>query len=141
MNSTIVKLLPLLLVFSGLIQSCQFITGKSMEQPSPNVTESDVKRIILRDFGPQQLETVTSILAKCGSSPRVHLAILKLSHGDLKLLKQQTEVAIGDYRDVLAAAEYLHYNQPGRPGIDAETARREAIKADWKEYQTWLHRH
>jgi len=39
-------------------------------------------------------------------SPRLQLAVLKMSEGDPQKLKQNIELARIDYRDVLAYAEY-----------------------------------
>lgn len=50
-----------------------------------------------------------NVLSKYGSdSYRVHLAILKLSHGNDEQLIEFTEKAIVDFRDVLWWAEHDH---------------------------------
>ena len=84
-----------------------------MGQRIPKVTEEDVERIIVREFGRERLQQVLDILHEYGrregtrpGSPRVHLAILKIANGNLKMLKIQTENAIIDFRDVVSAAEY-----------------------------------
>src|SRR5688572_28268346 len=87
------------------------------DQPVPQVTDAEVKRIALRDFGEAQLSLAMSILDEFGKqdwnppSARVRLAILKLAKGDLDRLLDQTQVAINDYRDVLSAAEYPRYSR------------------------------
>jgi hypothetical protein len=60
-----------------------------MEQPVPKVTEEDVHRIAVRDFGEASLPEVLSALDEFGKqewnepdNPRVRLAILKLAQGD-----------------------------------------------------------
>jgi hypothetical protein len=81
------------------------------KQPVPQITDKDVKRIALRDFGESQLLQVISILDEFGkqewNSPgaRVRLAILKLANGDLDKLMDHTKVAIEDFRDALSAIQ------------------------------------
>lgn len=72
-----------------------------MEQPVPKVTDEDVQRIAIRDFGKPQLSKVLELLQEYGKqdwnrpgSPRVRLAILKLANGDLDQIKKITEAAI-----------------------------------------------
>src|SRR5262249_52152388 len=81
-----------------------------VEQPLPRVTRADVERIIRREFLPAQYDTVLALLAEYGrEAHRVHLALLKLSAGDVDALQSNLEAAKRDYRDVLAWAEYPAY--------------------------------
>ena len=75
-------------------------------QPVPEVTEDDVKRVVIRDFGESQADYVLSLIAECGSGARVRLAVLKLANGDIKKLSEAKELTFQDYRDVLSEAEY-----------------------------------
>ena len=110
------------------------------EQPVPDVTEEDVTRVVIRDFGESHIATITSILAEYGSSPRVRLAILKLSNGDIGQLKEATKTAIEDYRDVLAAAEYPRYfSEVGFDNIP-ESKEQAIVDDDWNQYRDWLER-
>lgn len=70
----------------------------------------------------------------------MHLAILKLSFGDLDRLGSWLETAQRDYRDVLAAAEYPEFFELGFAGIDRLTPEaREAVKQrDRQQYTNWL---
>ncbi len=71
---------------------------------------------------------------------RVHLAILKLSNGDLLKLDKMVDLACRDYRDVLAMAESPAYMKL-EPGIDPNSpAAQAAIKSDRLQYETWLGR-
>jgi len=61
-----------------------------MDQPVPKVTDMDVERVAIRDFGMTLLSQVICILQEFGKqdwnrpgSARVRLAILKLANGDL----------------------------------------------------------
>jgi len=118
-----------------------------MNQPVPDVSEDDVRRIAARYFGEAKLPQVLSVLDEFGkqewnepANPRVRLAILKLADGDLEALSKHTAVAIQDFRDVLAWAEYPKWSK--EIGFDKVPRRVEqkAIKADWQQYCEWLGR-
>ena len=118
-----------------------------MNQPIPEVTESDVIRIIQRDYPPEQFDAVMSILNNYGtedgqhSISRVRLAVLKIADGDLQALRREIDVAKRDYRDVLAYAEYPEYMLKVSPSAEpAEVERERIIRADWKQYQFWRNR-
>jgi len=71
---------------------------------------------------------------------RVHLAIIKLSEGDLGRLKHFVDVARSDYRDVLAFAEYPEEVKLGFLG-KKELAPEEVLKLrkrDRDQYLDWL---
>ena len=70
-----------------------------------------VKRRLKQLFPPEERDRAADLLRRYkgdtpGGRKRVHLAILKLSEGDLKKLAYGVERALLDYRDVLYAAEY-----------------------------------
>jgi hypothetical protein len=118
-----------------------------MNQPIPEVTEKDVIRIVQRDFPTRQLDDVMSILNEYGTKDwqrgldRVRLAVLKLAGGDFQALRREIDVAKSDYRDVLAYAEYPEYMQKVSPSAGlAGHERDKIIRADWKQYQSWLNR-
>jgi hypothetical protein len=114
------------------------------EQPVPDVTEEDVKRIALRDFGDAQVALALSILEEFGKqawnrpSPRVRLAILKLADGEPDRLLDETQRAIQDYRDVLSWAEYPKYSREIGFGEVPEAAEQAVIDDDWRQYHDWL---
>ena len=116
------------------------------KQPIPKVSDADVSRIVLRDFGAAQGAEAEAVLAGYGKGEgerdpaRVRLAILKLAAGDLEILQKHTETACRDYRDVIAWAEYPGYAElPFDPQLTNEV-RAKAIADDWKRYQDWLTR-
>ena len=113
-------------------------------QPIPDVTEKDVERIVIRDYGQALLIDVLKTLGEYGSRPgtrpgsaRVHLAILKVADGNLDKLAEIVEVAISDFRDVVSMAEYPNFTY--RYGTDTMD-RQQAIDDDWKQYREWLDR-
>jgi hypothetical protein len=68
---------------------------------------------------------------------RVRLAILKLAGNDLERIRSNVRAAKGDYRDVLAWAEY-----PGQMKANnwrlPEAERERLAEADLAQYLTWL---
>lgn len=112
-----------------------------MDQPTPSYTPADLERIVARDFDPAEAPNVRAILARYDEASgqpetlRVQMACLKLADGDLGELERAVEIACGDYRDVLAAAEYRAFVEA--PTAEAEEA---AIASDWEQLQAWLHR-
>ena len=118
-----------------------------MNQPIPEVTESDIIRIIKRDYPAEQFDAVMSILNNYGTEDRprginrVRLAFLKIADGDLQALRHEIDVAKRDYRDVLASAEYPEYMKKVPPSSAlAEVERERIIRADWNQYLSWLNR-
>ncbi len=68
---------------------------------------------------------------------RVQLAILKLSGDDIERVRSHVRAAKGDYRDILAWAEYpaqMKGNSWRLPEAEREALRR----ADLEQYAAWL---
>ena len=112
-----------------------------MDQPVPDVSHADVERILARDFGREERERASELLLDPESnfSPRVLLAVLKLSKRDVDAVAAQLETARSDWRDVVAYAEYPAYMQAtsGSTSLDS-VRRRELIEADRAQYDAWL---
>jgi hypothetical protein len=72
-------------------------------------------------------------------SPRVQLAILKLSEGDPEKLLHYVQAARIDYRDVLAWAEYPEQLRSGKTRFNASLDEYEAmLERDRRQYESWL---
>jgi hypothetical protein len=72
-------------------------------------------------------------------SPRVQLAILKLSEGDPEKLLQYIEAARVDYRDVLAWAEYPEQLSSGKNSFNTPPDEYEdMLGRDRRQYEAWL---
>lgn len=67
---------------------------------------------------------------------RVAVACLKLCDGELGRLDGSVKVALTDYRDVLAWAEYPRQMRLGATAT--QTAQASARREDLKEYSRWL---
>ena len=77
-------------------------------QPTPSVTESDVVRIVRRDYSADAEAAILELIARVDvrEKPRVVLACLKIADGDLEKLQGNLANASGWYREILAEAEY-----------------------------------
>jgi hypothetical protein len=117
--------------------------GAGLEQPAPDVTHDDVVRILRRDFAPGEIRRAEALLRDSDPalSPRVALAILKLSDGDLDAVRGNIEAASRDWRDVIAYAEYPAYMSkvPGTGALRSDQ-RNQIIRSDWEQYRSWLDR-
>jgi len=113
-----------------------------MDQFVPEVTEADIERIIKRDFPLEEQENVPSIIRELevGEKPRVVLACLKNSGGDIQKLKNNLAEAPGYYREILGEAEYPNYMKKAfhiEKLSDGEKAK--IIEKDKNQYLAWLH--
>jgi hypothetical protein len=109
------------------------------------VTAADVERVVRRDFPPEQVRSVLTVLNEYGAEEwqrepdRVRLAVLKLANRDLQQLRYWVEQAKCDFRDVLGPAEYPLYGKKwGRMDRATEEEQEKIINADWAQYEHWL---
>ena len=92
-------------------------------------------------FGPQTDSALGQLLryAAGPEAERVHLAVLKLSGGDIEKLERHVEVARTDFRDVVSPAEYPRQDRLGSPKGPLSRIRwRIASWLDAREYAAWL---
>jgi hypothetical protein len=116
------------------------VTNQKAARPS----RSDVLRVAARDFPGDQTFEALRVLGGCGTGEnegvrdRVHAAVLKLAGGDIEQLRQLTEIAKADPRDVVGPAEYPRYlNARNLSGLSA-SEQQAIVDADWAEYHAWL---
>jgi hypothetical protein len=115
--------------------------GRAVVQPTPDVSEKDVERIVRRDFPAEQREAVLDVLRDYSKRklarecPRVQLAALKLAQGSLKRLRLCIDDAQRDYRDVLAAAQYPEYMivPPSRMSQMSRKEQLRIVNNDWDQ--------
>lgn len=100
----------------------------------PGVSEEDLRRIALREFGGKAGQAIAELGHYSGPEPtRVRVDAMRCSRGDLLSLKKWVAAANEEYRYVLHAGEYRTYSQdPSDP--DAQRL----IDADFEEYLAWL---
>lgn len=109
-----------------------------MDQRVPAINDTDVDRVLRRDFAPDHVTAAADLLARISTpeAPRVRLAALKLALGDLAKLQDAVDLATADYRDVIISAEYRRY--AARYQVESSTSAAEDSTADSNEYQAWL---
>lgn len=114
-------------------------------QPTPTVTEDDVKRVVRRDFPSGQFFQVMDMLDEYGADAshrepiRVRLAVLKLANGELDRLRNALDLAKRNYRDALVAAEYPEYQSRGfRANRLSSKEKKQIFDTDWGQYDNWL---
>ena len=71
---------------------------------------------------------------------RVQLAVLKGANGDVEKVAEWIDVALRDFRDVIAPTEYPRQTALGFVGTDALSAaeREEVIRRDREQWLEWL---
>lgn len=112
------------------------------DQKAARPSRSDVLRVAARDFpGDQSFEALRLLGGTIEDErvrDRVHTAILKLARGDMERLRQLTEIAKVDMRDVIGPAEYPRYLDALNPSRLSASEQQAIIDADWAEYHAWL---
>ena len=113
-----------------------------MKQFVPDVSESDVERIIRRDFTEDEQDAIRELIrqVEVREKPRVVLACLKNSAGDFKKLKYNLAEASGYYREHIGEAEYPNYMKKVLHIDKLSEAEQSAIfEKDKNQYLAWLH--
>jgi hypothetical protein len=114
-----------------------------MEQKIPDISDSDIERLIKRDFPRLEFSEIESILKMYGSTSkkgrnRIYAGILKLSDGNIELIKKYVEKAIDDFRDIIALSEYPNYSEHAFDENLPEEKEEQLINGDWMQYEAWL---
>jgi hypothetical protein len=116
-----------------------------MEQKIPKISDNDIKRIANRDFSQLDFSIIESLLKVYKSESnkgknRVYASILKLSGGNIELIKKYVDKANNDYRDVIALSEYPNYSQHVFEDDLSDEKKKQLIKDDWTQYEAWLNK-
>ena len=116
-----------------------------MEQRVPNISDADIKRIVRRDFPHLEFNEIESVLGVYKSENkkgrnRVLASILKLSGGNIGLLKKYVEKANDDYRDIIALSEYPNYSEHAFQDDLPDKKKKQLSNDDWMQYQAWLNK-
>ena len=114
-----------------------------MKQYVPSVSESDIERIVRRDY-PSDLEAVIHEMIRSievREKPRVIMACLKNGNGNFEKLKGELSNASGYWREIISEAEYPNYTKKmfRIDRLSAEEQER-IIEKDKAQYLAWLHR-
>ena len=114
-----------------------------MEQFAPEVSEADVERIIQRDFPEGEQEEIRGLVRhiEVREKPRVVLACLKNSGGDITKLRYYLAEASGYYREHIGEAEYPNYiKKMFRIDELSEDEKSAIFEKDKNQYLAWLNR-
>ena len=117
------------------------VPGKPIE-----ITPQLVELVLERVFTAPDRAAARALLERYGRSPdhpepvRVHVALLKLSEGQVELLAHFVERAQRDYRDVLAWAEYPEQLVQPTWSMPPEEVRK-ITHADRAQYVEWLRKY
>jgi hypothetical protein len=113
-------------------------------QPTPEVSQADIDRVVQRDFAAADREAAVAALDTYGTEShepeavRVRLAAMKLANGSLEELRRQVSWAKMDFRDIIGPAEYPEAMKIMSLLELDEVERRRIYDADWKQYDEWL---
>lgn len=113
-----------------------------MNQENSDISNDDIHRIVTRDFPESEVALVFQTLAQyTGDSEkgrnRIHAAILKLSKGEVERVAEYTMIALHDYRDVIAEAEYPNYSKCALTELGV-SERDRLLLADQEQYKQWF---
>jgi hypothetical protein len=116
-----------------------------MEQKIPSISDSDIKRIVQRDLPQLDFAEIESILKMYKSKSeegrnRIYASILKLSDGNIELIKKFVEKANYDFRDIIALSEYPIYSEHAFDDDLPEQKKNQFINDDWCQYEYWLNK-
>jgi hypothetical protein len=113
------------------------------EQPTPDVHQRDVERIVRRDYPDSAVDTILELIeaVTVREKPRVVLACLKVADGRIERLRQELANAEGYWREIISEAEYpLATKRWSRMRALSEEEIRAIYDADWRQYSEWLQR-
>ncbi len=114
-----------------------------MYQFIPKVSETDVHRIVKRDYLLNQHAMILEMIEKAGQkeNTRIVLACLKNASGNIKKLKGMLSDAGGDWREIISQAEYPNYSKKlFRIDQLPESEQQAIIDADKSQYLDWLNK-
>jgi hypothetical protein len=110
-------------------------------QYAPDVTDSDVERIIVRDYPPEHHAAIRDLIraVEVREKPRIMLACLKNGKGDFQKLSYQLADASGYWREIVSEAEYPSYTKKMFRKLSEEDLEK-LYEADKVQYLAWLSR-
>ena len=114
-----------------------------MDQFIPQVSETDVHRIVKRDYSSNQHAMILEMIEKAGQKEgaRIVLACLKNANGDIEKLKSQLTDSSGYWREIISKAEYPNYSKKLFRIDQLSDAEQQAIiDADKSQYLYWLNK-
>lgn len=115
----------------------------SVAQYVPSVSESDIERIVQRDYSSDLQAVIHEMIRgiEVREKPRVIMACLKNANGNFEKLKGELTNASGWWREIIGEAEYPNYTKK-MFRIDRLSAdeKERIIEKDKTQYLAWLRR-
>lgn len=114
-----------------------------MAQYVPTVSESDIERIVRRDYSSEVHPAIHEMIqgVEVIEKARVILACLKNSNGNFQKLEGELKNASGWWREIILEAEYPNYaKKMFRIDRLPATERERIIEKDKNQYLAWLHK-
>lgn len=112
-----------------------------MAQYVPTVSESDIERLVRRDYPSDVHAAIHEMIrgVEVREKARVIVACLKNGRGDFQKLKGELANASGWWREIIAEAEYPNYTKKmfRIDRLSAEEQER-IIEKDKNQYLAWL---
>jgi hypothetical protein len=114
-----------------------------MEQPRAEVSEEDLERLLLRDYGHGDLDRIRGWIRDVDMREklRVVAACLKNAAGSVERLQGELQNASGYYREILSEAEYPNATRKWSRWEKLSEAEQQAlIDQDARQYEDWFRR-
>jgi hypothetical protein len=114
-----------------------------MPQHTPEVDESDVERILARDYAGIDLAEMREMIRvlEVREKWRIVVACLKNGAGDVAKLRGELHNASGWWREIVSEAEYpLATKRWSRIQKLSEAEQQAVYDKDWRQYEEWLRR-
>jgi hypothetical protein len=112
-----------------------------MGQYVPEVSDSDVERVLRRDYAAEDHAAIREMIAgiEVREKTRIVMACLKNGKGDLTRLKGDLANAEGWWREIISEAEYPNYTKKMfRIDRIPEDEQQRIIEKDKAQYLKWL---
>lgn len=114
-----------------------------MNQKTPNISDTDIKRLIRREFPNKLISKIEAILKQYVSGNqkgrnRVYASILKLSNGNIDDLAKNVEQANNDFRDIISRVEYPNYSKYVFEKNLTDEQEKQLIQKDWEQFKSWF---
>ncbi len=111
------------------------------EQLVPKVTEEDIRRLLLREFGEADYKEALSIISKKShrEGNRLKAACIKLANKKIDSLEHQASESAGYYREMISEAEYPNYMKKWSSASKlSDEDYNKLVERDAEQYLAWF---
>jgi len=118
-----------------------------MTEYIPKLSTEVIESLLVREFSQDEIDAARRVLNGYSAESidgrnRVLSGMLKLSEGDLVLLEHNVEIAMVDFRDIVAWAESPNLSKDPFHTLSSEdkSLKTSILRQDYDQYQNWLNR-